>query len=177
MHVPSVSGRYRGRWAVNRNGLANDARAVRGSGFLDHPIRKRIYRHLQLLPGDYFRSIVRVLGLSPGTVRHHLVALVEHHLMEVRKDGRYSRFYPVGEAAQLDRNSLYADHWRYRDLRARILLSVDSLSDPRPSTVARKLGISRQLAAYHMNQLKALRLIERVGSRYRRTQSDSLPPG
>lgn len=144
-------------------------RTLKTRGLLDHPVRARIYRYLQLLPGDYFRSIVRVLELAPGTVRHHLVALTENDLMEVRKDRRYSRFYPVGAPAQIDRNNLYAAHWKYRDLRARVLFSLDSLPDPRPSTVARRLRISRQLAAYHLKQLETLGLVKRTGLRYHRT--------
>jgi len=89
---------------------------------------------------------------SGGTVRHHLGTLVRSGLVaEDRTQGR-CRYYPK-EAAEA--NLLYRDHWRYRDVRFRVLLAARVLGDARPSNVARATGISRQLAAYHLGKLVA----------------------
>src|SRR6059036_3053830 len=42
---------------------------------LKHPVRRQIYDHLRLLPGDHFRSVARSLRLAVGTSRYHLNAL------------------------------------------------------------------------------------------------------
>src|SRR5207245_1627713 len=44
---------------------------------LKHPVRRQIYDHLRLLPGDHFRSVARSLRLAVGTARDHLNALVQ----------------------------------------------------------------------------------------------------
>ena len=129
--------------------------------FLDHPTRARIYRHLLALPGDHFRSIVRHLGLGQGTATHHLGVLVKNGLLGVERQNGRIRYYPKGAGSKNDWNALYAKHWEYRDLRLRVLFALRSLGGSKAATVARSLGISRQLASYHLEQLVELGLIRR----------------
>jgi len=134
---------------------------------LAHPSRLRIYEHLLRLPGDHFRAIARVLRMGVSSARHHLVVLVRTGLVyEERADGR-CRYYPRGEAVTAQIAGLYRKHWRYRDLRFRVLLAVHAVREAQPATVARALGISRQLAAYHLARLaKQGKVVVREG-RYR----------
>src|SRR5438128_787677 len=44
---------------------------------LKHPVRRQIYDHLRLLPGDHFRSVARSLRLAVGTARYHLNSLAK----------------------------------------------------------------------------------------------------
>ncbi len=138
----------------------------RGPFVLDHPTRLRIYRHLLLLPGDHFRSIVRTVGLGLGTVSHHLDVLIESGLVHVEKSNGRTRYYPRGEGSASERNELYMKHWNYRDLRLRILMSLRELGHARLGTVARHVGVSRQLAAYHLARLEELGLVKRENGRY-----------
>ncbi len=132
-----------------------------------HPVRSRIYAHLLALPGDHFRGIARALHLDVSTARHHLDALVRKGLV-VRTNGNgRCRFYPVGQGSRDERNRLYVDHWRYRDLRLRVLVAVRGAGSAGPTDVARALRISRQLAAYHLGQLEELGLVRRDDGRYR----------
>lgn len=132
----------------------------------DHPVRRRIYQHLVRLPGDHFCSVARSLRLDRGTARHHLEVLIRRGLLfRDERDGR-TRFYPVGDGSQKERNRLYMSHWRYRDLRLRVLLAVGRMGQAWPSTVARSLGISRQLAAYHLARLEELGLLRRRDGGY-----------
>ncbi len=134
---------------------------------LDHPTRVRIYNHLIVLPGDHFRSIVRSLRIGVGEGRHHLSVMVRNGLVrESRTNGR-CRYYAEGQGPMSDRNELFAKHWGYRDLRLRVLFAVRNLGDARPSEVAKALGISRQLVAYHLAHLSELGLVQRNGRRYR----------
>lgn len=134
---------------------------------LEHPTRVRIYNHLLVLPGDHFRSIVRSLRIGIGEGRHHLSVMLREGLVrEDRANGRL-RYYAEGPGPMSDRNELFAKHWGYRDLRLRVLFVVRSLGDAKPSTVAKALGISRQLAAYHLANLEELGLVAKEGRHYR----------
>src|SRR2546428_12160962 len=42
---------------------------------LKHPVRRQIYDHLRLLPGDHFRSAARSLRLAVATAGYHLTSL------------------------------------------------------------------------------------------------------
>lgn len=134
---------------------------------LDHPTRVRIYNHLLVLPGDHFRSIVRSLRIGVGEGRHHLNVMLRSGLIREDKSNGRCRYYAEGQGPMLDRNELFAKHWGYRDLRLRVLYAVRNLGDAKPSAVAQALGISRQLAAYHLTNLEELGLITRVGRHYR----------
>jgi predicted transcriptional regulator len=121
---------------------------------LDHPTRRRIYEHLVALPGDHFRSVVRTLGLGTGATRHHLDALLSLDLIYVDKSNGRTRYYPKAPPARVEMNELYARHWGFRDTRGRILRVVQRLDGATPTKVAKSMGISRQLAAYHLKQLR-----------------------
>ena len=131
---------------------------------LAHPSRRRIYEHLLRLPGDHFRAIARALRMGVSSARHHLAILVRTGLVyEEHAEGR-CRYYPRGEAVTTQIAGLYRKHWKYRDLRFRVLLAVHAVREAQPATVARALGISRQLAAYHLARLaKQGRVVVRGG--------------
>lgn len=139
---------------------------ARASG-LDHPTRIRIYNHLLVLPGDHFRSIVRSLRIGLGEGRHHLNVMLRNGVVREDKANGRCRYYPAGQGFAGDRNSLFAKHWEYRDLRVRVLFAVRTSGASKPSTVAKSLGISRQLAAYHLASLEDLGLVLREGRSYR----------
>lgn len=134
---------------------------------LDHPTRQRIYEHLLRLPGDHFRSVVRSLHLGLGTARYHLGVLGRNGFVRSEKMNGWSRYYPIGRRAEPERNRLYEKHWRMRDLRLRVLQTVRRSKEAGPSEVARTLGISRQLAAYHLDRLTELGYLKQRRSRGR----------
>ncbi len=134
---------------------------------LDHPTRVRIYNHLLVLPGDHFRSIVRSLRIGVGEGRHHLSVMLRTGLVREDKTNGRCRYYAEGGPPVRDRNELFAKHWNYRDLRLRVFFTVRDLGEARPSTVAKALNISRQLAAYHLANLEDLGLVAREGRQYR----------
>lgn len=134
---------------------------------LDHPTRVRIYNHLLVLPGDHFRSIVRSLRIGVGEGRHHLNVMLRTGLVREAKSNGRCRYYAEGQGPMTDRNELFAKHWGFRDLRLRVLFTVQNLGEAKPSTVAKALGISRQLAAYHLANLEVLGLVRREGRHYR----------
>src|SRR3989441_5995431 len=76
---------------------------------LKHPVRRQIYDHLRLLPGDHFRSVARSLRLAVGTARYHLNSLVQASLIYKQRVNGRTRYYLSGGAAEMNR--LYARPW------------------------------------------------------------------
>jgi len=140
---------------------------------LEQATRRRVYEHLLLLPGDHFRSIVRSLRIGVGTARHHLQVLVRDGLLYERKaDGR-SRYYVSGDSEQLAKNDLFGKHWGFRDLRLRIWNALNRSGESTATKIATILGITRQLAAYHLGRLEEKGLVSSQNRRYRVTRSSS----
>jgi len=132
-----------------------------------------VYEHLLLLPGDHFRSIVRSLGIGVGTARHHLQIMVRDGLVYERKaDGR-SRYYVAGNPEQLAKNDLFGKHWGFRDLRLRIWSALNRSGESTATRIASALGITRQLAAYHLRRLEQKGLVSSQNRRYRVTKSSA----
>ena len=132
---------------------------------LKHPIRRRIYDHLVRLPGDHFRSVARSLNLAVGTARYHLDALARDGLVYKQDTNGRARYYITGGEAEVNR--LYARHWEYRDVRLRIYGALRRVEKAQPATIAKVLGISRQLASYHLAVLEKSGRVRRQGVHYR----------
>ncbi len=134
---------------------------------LEHPTRLRIYNHLLVLPGDHFRSIVRALNLGGGSGRHHLNVLVKKGLVREDKSNGRCRYYVICEASKADRNELFEGYWNCRDVRAMVLNTTRDLGEATPTRVAKMLGISRQLANYHLQRLSETGVVQHEGEMYR----------
>ncbi len=132
---------------------------------LKHPIRRRIYDHLIRLPGDHFRSVARSLNLAVGTARYHLDALAREGLVYKHDTNGRARYYVTGGEAEVNR--LYARHWEFRDVRLRILGLLRRMESAQPATIAKSLGISRQLVSYHLACLEKAGRVRRHGAHYR----------
>lgn len=132
-----------------------------------HPTRERILQHLRMLPGDHLRSIARVLRMGVGEARYHLHILRKHGLVREEKVRHRVRFYPADSKSEADRNLLFRKHWVHRDLRVRVLHAVKVHGSVRPAQVAKTIGISRQLATYHLSHLTEAGEVVRQGPEYR----------
>jgi len=134
---------------------------------LGHQTRHRIYEHLLLLPGDHFRSIARATDVGVGTAHHHLLILIREGIVYAEKRGGRSRYYVAGDAFQRERNELFGKHWSYRETRLRIWTVLNRLEESSAAKIAQVLGISRQLAAYHMIWFERQGFVLRNQGRYR----------
>jgi predicted transcriptional regulator len=131
---------------------------------LEHPVRRRIYDHLCRLPGDHLRSVARSLHLALGTARYHFDALAREGLIHKQDSNGRARYYATGGEAEVNR--LYARHWEYRDVRLRVLDALRRMEVAPPATIAKTLGVSRQLVSYHLACLEKAGLARRQGARY-----------
>lgn len=147
-----------------------------------HPTRTRILQHLRNLPGDHLRSIARTLRISLGGARYHLHVLHRGGLVREDKVRHRARYYSLESAPQAEKNAVFAKHWEHRDIQVRILRAVESQGTTGPSQVARQMGISRQLATYHLGQLTVSGKLTREAGTYRhnhleRTLRERAAPG
>jgi ArsR family transcriptional regulator len=56
---------------------------------LADPARLRIYEAIAVGDGVFCGELVKIAGLAPGTVSHHLKVLAEAHLIVSRRDGQF----------------------------------------------------------------------------------------
>lgn len=124
---------------------------------LRHEVRAGIHAHVEKHPGIRYEDLRRDLGLANGVLAYHLRVLARDGYVFSRAEWTRRRFYATGAPAPQARG---AHDTVLRLLRGR--------PDQSAADVARALGMSRQLARYH---LKAL---ERAGSVQARGQGQAV---
>ncbi|MFQ5909385.1 MAG: winged helix-turn-helix transcriptional regulator [Thermoplasmata archaeon] len=67
---------------------------IRRERVLDHFIRGQIYGYILANPGEHYNAIKHALGLTNGSLAHHLRTLEREEFVKSRKFGLYRRFYP-----------------------------------------------------------------------------------
>ena len=114
------------------------------SQVLANEVRAGVHARIRERPGERFEALRRDLGLGSGTLSYHLRVLQREGYVSVRREWTSRRFYPSGAAPPAE--PLLADAAILRALRA-------APSGLTPLELARALGISRQLARYHLMAL------------------------
>jgi len=62
---------------------------------LDHFVRGQIYGYVLANPGEHYNAIKQALGLTNGSLAHHLKTLEREQFIKSRRFGLYRRFYPM----------------------------------------------------------------------------------
>ena len=141
-----------------------------------HPTRASILLHLERVPGNHFNGIVQSIGKSVGEVRHHLNVLKREQWVREVRQGQRRRYYAVRTTSEA-RNKVFETLWSDQDNRLRVLHVVLKRGALGPTQVAGEIGISRQLAAYHLMRHAGSGEIHREqGVYYRRGWSSSTSP-
>lgn len=129
-------------------------RLARGD-VLQNEVRAGIHAHVVANPGVRYENMRRALGLSNGAIAFHLRVLEREGYLSVHKDWTRRRYYATGRAPP-------------GAARGEVAESVTRLLRESPglgmSEVARRLGISRQLAGYHLRRLEAQGALRRAGN-------------
>lgn len=123
---------------------------------LAHGSRENIYRLVQEHPGIHAHEVAERLDLAWGTAIHHLRLLEQNGLLTAYRDGRYKRFFVVGdqrlqqkEAVGLLRN----------DTARRIVQAVAERPGLIQKDVCDALGVSSSLATWHLQRLAEAGLV------------------
>lgn len=130
-----------------------------------HPTRASILSHLDKVPGNHFNGIVRGVGKSVGEVRHHLNVLKRGQWVREVHQGRRCRYYAERTTSEA-RNRAFETIWAGQDNRLRVFQVVAQRGAVRPLQVASEIGISRQLATYHLMRLAGAGQIHRAQGIY-----------
>lgn len=130
---------------------------IKDDKVLDQFTRGQVFGYIRVHPGDSFTDIKRNLQLENGVLAYHLSVLEKENLLRSRTKGARRLYYPI-EAVPLENGGLHDLQERMLDvLRATPGLTVRELGT--------QLGVSRQLAVYHLRTLtsRGLAKVDRQG--------------
>jgi DNA-binding transcriptional ArsR family regulator len=114
-------------------------------------------------PGECYTSIRQNLGLKNGTLSWHLMKLEKEGIIKSRVQGTRRRYYHKGAAIPAENGG------ELREIEQRLLKVVEEDVGRSVKELAEELGVSSQLALYHIRRLsqKGFVILERKGLRLR----------
>ncbi len=112
-------------------------------------------------PGECYTSIRQNLGLKNGTLSWHLMKLEKEGIIKSRVQGTRRRYYSKGAAIPAENGG------ELREIEKRLLGAVEEDVGRSVKELAEELGVSSQLALYHIRRLsqKGFVDLERKGLR------------
>jgi DNA-binding transcriptional ArsR family regulator len=112
-------------------------------------------------PGECYTSIRQNLGLKNGTLSWHLMKLEKEGIIKSRVQGTRRRYYSKGAAIPAENGG------ELREIEQRLLKAVEEDVGRSVKELAEELGVSSQLALYHIRRLsqKGFVDLERKGLR------------
>jgi parallel beta-helix repeat protein len=128
---------------------------INKSNVLDQPTRYKILGYIIGNPGAHFGLIKHDLELGNGQLTDHLRHLTNTHLIYSKTDGLKKRFYPVGYPKKEE-----GEH-PFSAIQEKIFNIIKSNSGISQKKVASKIGISRQVAGYHLTKMEKEGVIEK----------------
>jgi predicted transcriptional regulator len=121
--------------------------------------RDAIVGYLAATPGAHFSKIRDDLQLGTGETQHHLRRLVEGGVVESRKDGDYSRFFPAGRFSAYEQVALgYLRRSTPRGMLVELLRSPTATG----SDLAAALDVSRATVSNYAAELDEAGLLDRT---------------
>jgi len=125
---------------------------IKDEEVLDQFTRGQIYGYIRVHPGDTYTDIKRNLVLNNGTLTYHLDVLERQQLIRAITRGPRKMFYPTDVQPPQDGGGLH-------EIQQRLLRGIGEAPGIAVTDLAASLGISRQLALYHLRLLAARRLV------------------
>ncbi len=143
-----------GKWALISMMLPLYTR-LKKEELLDQPTRYKIYGYILGNPGAYFLLMRQVLELGSGQLVYHLKQLEDAKLIYSRVDGSKKRFYPANIPQPKD-GSIH-----FSDIEEKMLGIIKDNSGIVQKKIASKMGISRQVAGYHLTNMTRMGIINK----------------
>lgn len=122
-----------------------------GPAVLEHETRERIYGHIRGKPGVHYRSLLRDLDLSNGTLVHHLRTLEREKLIRRQRQRLRVQFYAAGAEPRPQGLPLAEP---LTQSQATVLTHILANPGCTQSEAARALGISRQAVHQHVQDFR-----------------------
>ncbi len=125
----------------------------------DPETRGMIKAYVMLNPGDTYTDIKQSLKLNDGTLQWHLMKLEKDEAITSKVKGTHRHYYPAGIAMTPE------DGVGLHDLQGKMITAVGKEPGKPVKLLAEELGVSSQLALYHLRKLQQGNLIslERKG--------------
>ncbi len=135
---------------------------IRKERVLDHFVRGQIYGYILANPGEHYNAIKHALGLTNGSLAHHLRTLEREEFVKSRKFGLYRRFYPKHMRIPEDGD------FRMNSIRRSIVDVIDENPGISQKEIAMAMNITPPTVNYHIGILANAKTI-RVVREGRRT--------
>jgi predicted transcriptional regulator len=143
-----------GKWALLSLFIPLYSR-IKKEKLLDQPIRFKIHGYIIGNPGAHFGLIKQALEIPNGQLVYHLKRLMQAKMIYAKEDGIRKRFYPV------DFPKLQIEEYYLTDTEEKILNVIEKNSGISQKMVASKMGISRQVAGYHLAKMEQIEVIKK----------------
>jgi DNA-binding transcriptional ArsR family regulator len=129
----------------------------------DSELRGAMLYYVRVHPGDCYMDIKRNLDLNDGVVTYHLARLEKEGLIRSAIRGARRRYYPAEMRVPLENGG------ELHEIQQRILHFVGEAPGVPVAVLAEQLGVSNQLALYHLRKLSQGQRVEleRAGLRLR----------
>lgn len=126
---------------------------------LELETRRRIYEHIRKTPGSYLRELSRFLEIPLSTVEYHISYLKQHKLISEQQDGRYMRYYVLGDIGEREKAVLSILRQRVPRCITLFLLIRESVSH---ADICDHIKLSPSTATFHLKKLLAVDIIKKT---------------
>jgi predicted transcriptional regulator len=133
--------------------------------------RRRIYQHVERVPGSHMRELHRDLAIPMGTLEYHLHYLVKAGLLATREDARYTRYFTSGGLGRAEKDVLALLRQKVpRQIAAHLLLSPGASH----GEILARFELSASTLSFHLKKLveRGLAKVEKSGRENRYTIAD-----
>lgn len=137
------------RWLARVTGREGLYARVKGKQLLEHEAREEILDVLKREPCLSFKEIQDRVGLAPGTTKWHLDKLEDSSFIASRRDGRHTRFHPVG----MDKRTIEAVVAVRDPSRLALVRMVQRNPGITQGDLARAAGLAQSTASHHLERL------------------------
>jgi len=136
---------------------------------LDHFVRGQIYGYVLANPGEHYNAIKMALGLTNGSLAHHLKTLEREEFIKSKRFGLYRRFYPINMRVPED------GYFQPNSIQRTVIDLIRHRPGITQKEIAGTLGLTPPTVNYHVTILNERRLIrvERAGRKTHCFCSDS----
>jgi predicted transcriptional regulator len=139
-------------------GAASSLVSTAGAEQTDSDARGAIAGYVAATPGAHFSKIRDDLKLGTGETQHHLRELRRDGVIEHRKDGDYSRYFPAGRFDEFEQVAL---GYLRRETPRGMLIALLETPDATAAELATRLDVSQPTVSKYAAQLDAAGLLSR----------------
>lgn len=120
--------------------------------------RREIYETLRSVPGAHFSYLKRELGLATGTLQYHLNVLEDRELIEVRREDRYTRYFP---ALEIDRRDKEVLGLLRQQTPRRVVLDLLEHGASQLTDISDRLDLAPSTVSFHLGNLRDVDIVEK----------------